>query len=299
MKASGAILASGVLELWSNRARHAFVDLSTMPQVPGALAEYWRGRHTCTATGAAAGATSQSDQGGVSLLSVIAAISQALIPSTGAQMPCYQPHDRCPPRLTALVDCLAAHCLLRHGCAVGFNGATLIVRAPQPGTEWLGQPAVPSAIEDDPVFYAPPELEAGEHLNQALPFLTSGADAVAYNPHSPRALATPRPQHAAAQDASITAVRPRGYRCLSDALQAAQDGDTIVLQKGVHPTGGCVDEAGGLRVDKRLLIKGDGLLGQVTNLMAFEHGADELNMFEAQNGVIKEHGCCHYCAGDA
>jgi hypothetical protein len=60
--------------------------------------------------------------------------------------------------------------------------------------------------------------------------------------------------------------RPRGYRCLADAVQAAKDGDKIALLAGVHPTGGTTDM--GILVNKRVLIYGHGGAEQVLLLQA-------------------------------
>ncbi len=148
---------------------------------------------------------------------------------------------RCPAALRHAVDRLAAHCLAHPGSPAAFErGATLTVRPPAPGTEWLGQRAAPDPRLDDPFFY---------RQEQAASLALSLQDA----PHAAPALAGPPGAWALG-----AAGRPRGYVSLADAVRAAEDGDVIVLLAGTHPSGGHAEEEGGVVVDKRVLIRGQG-----------------------------------------
>ena len=68
----------------------------------------------------------------------------------------------------------------------------------------------------------------------------------------------PRGQVARAEQEAATAKRkaeaaltkPLSFRSMSDAMDAARDGDRIVVQLGHHNMGGSV-----LKVDKRVLIR--------------------------------------------
>jgi hypothetical protein len=124
-----------------------------------------------------------------------------------------------------LTDRIALASAARGDAAAGFPGRLLTVRPADPETAWLGLPA-PS--------------EAGDGAAPALTFegglFGTGAQAGRGGSGGP----------AERQELS--------FSCLEDAVEAAADGDTIALLPGTHN----VRAAGGLRLSRRVLIRGGG-----------------------------------------
>ena len=135
------------------------------------------------------------------------------------------------------------------GSLAAFDGRTLTVR--HAGEDaWLcriapADPALDGELDEDGSLLAGDQLDlwAG---TAALGGAAPGALQVAHAEAHARLAA----RRAAA------ASRPASFRCLQDALAAAADGDRIVLQAGHHNLAGT-----SARVDKRVLICGEGALG--------------------------------------
>ncbi|KAJ9529757.1 hypothetical protein QJQ45_014539, partial [Haematococcus lacustris] len=163
-----------------------------------------------------------------------------------------------PAAVQQLVDVLASLVYLRTGSTQGYPGAVLKVRPPAQGSEWLCRPAEPDPALDDPVFYGTSDSGASFGAMPRLP--TAGVPLLL--PHSEQppgkdqaADVTSPPSLQQRTALMLSRHRPRGYRCLTDAVKAASDGDVIEMLPGTHPSGSDSLD-GGVVIDKRLLIRG-------------------------------------------
>ncbi|GHP04260.1 hypothetical protein PPROV_000301400 [Pycnococcus provasolii] len=146
---------------------------------------------------------------------------------------------------------------MRNGSFAGFDGRTLEVRSAGEDA-WMGgrAPKDPflDGVNDEDVYDV-----AGKHSNGSamdakdLPDLARAVvdPAARANYEAERAR-----RDGLIRDASNV---PRSFRCLLDAVKAARDGDRIVLLRGIHNTMGETCD-----VDKRILIRGEGRMDEVT-----------------------------------
>lgn len=126
---------------------------------------------------------------------------------------------RCPTALTSAVDRVAALCVWKEGSAAGFPGAVLTVRPPPPDSAWLGHVAPADPALDDPLFYTdPPATDTSILRTPQLPAALPGRPYTPGSPvHSHSGDLAPGHQHHAV-DLALSRHRPRGYRCLADAV---------------------------------------------------------------------------------
>ncbi|KAK9828720.1 hypothetical protein WJX72_001708 [[Myrmecia] bisecta] len=136
---------------------------------------------------------------------------------------------------TPLLDQIAV-CAAREGSHAGFDGRQLEVRSAGDDA-WLGRPAP----EDPDLDYPPPPLSLPASLGSTC---SSEEQSLQAGTQQGRAL-------------TQAGGRPWSFRSMKDAVAAAQDGDQVLLLKGIHNgLGEC------LNIDKRILIRGEGLLGE-------------------------------------
>ena len=136
----------------------------------------------------------------------------------------------CSREFAPLLDKIAVVAAL-NGSLAGFDGRLLEVRSA--GEEaWLGRPAPENPLYDEP---------QGRLAATVEDWAAASAG------------------HQASAAAALVAERGRrerlSFRSVAEALEAARDGDRVLLLRGTHNTGGR-----SARVDKRVLICGEGTL---------------------------------------
>ena len=136
------------------------------------------------------------------------------------------------------------------GSLAAFDGRELRVR--HAGEEaWLCRIAPPDPEQDGETGEAG-ALLAGEELE-----LWGGSAALGGAQAGDLQVARAEAEARLAARRAAGAGAPRSYRCLQDALAAARDGDRILMLAGHHNLAGT-----SARVDKRVLISGEGALGE-------------------------------------
>lgn len=151
---------------------------------------------------------------------------------------------------TPMLDRIAIEAAIQGNYTIGFTGRQLEVRSA--GDEaWLGRPAPYDPALDGPLM--------GDDSQESPPFaLPTSAHAASTSSSGNKPMRDDLVTwtHSKSNSALASKVRT-SFRSIKEAVEAAKDGDRILLLKGTH--NGMGDT---LTINKRILIQGQGSLGE-------------------------------------